>query len=107
MSAFPVELKRMGYLAGGRRRGVDPARHLIRTHGDAPAIDARALAYWKEHDVKVIHVELKDGTKLSIGMSVFERHAQLINRGHGDQWVCQRGHWKEPEARGQMGLWSR
>ena len=93
---MPADLLRRGYKRDGRRVRVDPDHHLVRTHGNAPAFDVRALAYWEAVGVRKLTVELTTGEKWSIELGEFMRNSEPLDRGFGKQRVCYIGLWARP-----------
>lgn len=92
---LPTFLLKMGYKNDGRRLGVDPDIHLMRSYGNSPAIDSEVIAIWSARNIKEISVHILDGTILKCQLSFFLEHARIIDYRHGQQLVMPRSMWSE------------
>lgn len=93
MDRFPGALKRKGYTADGIRHGLDKERHLLRSHGMVPALDAEAVGYWSDAGVSLVRVEFTDGDVWLIPLASLLTQGFTVDYGHGKQWTAPRPKW--------------
>ena len=98
-SDFPASLRRMGYDEHGYRHKVSPKKHLLRSEGNTPAVDAGALGWYYAHGVRYVCVLLTDGRQMVASVDELLRHGKTFEiPGFGRQ-VKRRQAWITKDAR--------